>query len=175
MREADPGRARRLIAFVVPETDLPGVSTLRDAVASALPGYMVPGAVVVLDELPLTPNGKVDRLALRALQVNAPAAAPVLPRDVVEQALCLEWEDLMGRSRIGIDDDFFSLGGHSLMATRLRTRVAEHLGVELGVGELFRATTVRKLAELVRSHPHVFERAALLVEVLSETEQARTA
>jgi natural product biosynthesis luciferase-like monooxygenase protein len=176
----DPSGDRRLIAYVVPAAGVaghvPAAAGLREAVASALPGYMVPSAFVVLDELPLTPNGKVDRLALRVLQVAPVAAEVVLPRDVVEQALCLEWADLMGREQVGIDDDFFSLGGHSLMATRLRTRVAEHFGVELAVADLFQATTVRKLAEIVRPHPHVVERAALLVEVLSDaTEQARSA
>jgi natural product biosynthesis luciferase-like monooxygenase protein len=172
----DPSGDRRLIAYVVSTIDVPGVAGLREAVAATLPGYMVPSAFVALPALPLTPNGKVDRLALRAMQVAPAAAEIVQPRDVVEQALCLEWADLMGREQVGIDDDFFALGGHSLMATRLRTRVAEHLGVELAVGDLFRATTVRKLADVVRPHPHVLERAALLVEVLSDaTEQARSA
>jgi acyl carrier protein len=128
---------------------------------------MVPSAFVVLGELPRTPNGKIDRKALLSLQ-DVPAADIVPPRDVVEQALCLEWGAILGVAQVGIDDDFFSLGGHSLMATRLRSRIAEHFGVELSVADLFRATTVRALAELLRPLPGVAERAALLVEVMSD-------
>jgi acyl carrier protein len=128
---------------------------------------MVPNAFVVLSELPRTPNGKIDRKALKPLEV-LPAAVIVAPRDTIEQALCLEWSDILGLEQVGIDDDFFALGGHSLMATRLRSRIAEHFGVEVRVADLFRATTVRRLADLLRVHDGVPERAALLVEVMTD-------
>jgi natural product biosynthesis luciferase-like monooxygenase protein len=156
----------RLIAYVVVSGELSGTTALREHLTAALPGYMVPSAFVVLGELPLTPNGKVDRLALRSHRV-ATTVEVVPARDVIEQALCFEWADVMGLERIGIDDDFFELGGHSLMATRLRSRIAEHLGVELSIGDLLRATTVRRLAELIRHNEGVVERATLLIEVLS--------
>jgi natural product biosynthesis luciferase-like monooxygenase protein len=166
---------QRLIAYVVLSGGVPDTTALREHASGALPGYMVPSAFVVLGELPLTPNGKVDRLALRSLKVVA-ADEIVPPRDVVEQALCFEWADVMGLERIGIDDDFIELGGHSLMATRLLSRIAEHLGVELAIPDLFRATTIRKLADLIRKNPGVVERATLLIEVLSgPTEHARSA
>jgi natural product biosynthesis luciferase-like monooxygenase protein len=159
-----------IIAYVVSSgaaNTPPSPSLLRTYLSSLLPSYMVPSAFMVLGTLPRTPNGKIDRKALVPLQ-EMPAVDILPPRDIVEQALCLEWSDILGIAQIGIDDDFFSLGGHSLMATRLRSRIAEHFGVELAVADLFRATTVRALADLLRAQPGVAERAALLVEVMSD-------
>jgi acyl carrier protein len=168
--QGDRSGDQRLVAYVVPNapaSPAPEAVALREFLAGHLPSYMLPSAFVVLDALPRTPNGKIDRKALRPFE-ELPAAEIVPARDSLEQALCLEWGDLLGLAQVSIDDDFFSLGGHSLMATRLRSRIAEHLGVELAVADLFRATTVRKLADLLRPHAGVAERAALLVEVMSE-------
>ena len=168
--QSDGAGDQRIIAYVVGSgaaNTPPNPALLRTYLSSLLPSYMVPSAFVVLAELPRTPNGKIDRKALLPLQ-DVPALDIVPPRDTVEQALCLEWGDILGVAQVGIDDDFFSLGGHSLMATRMRSRIAEHFGVELSVADLFRATTVRALAELLRPQPGVAERAALLVEVMSD-------
>ena len=172
LAQTDGSGDHRLIAYVAGNTTgnvPPDAAVLREYLSASLPSYMVPSAFVVLGELPRTPNGKVDRNALKPLR-EIPAVDVVLPRDIVEQALCLEWSDILGVSEVGIDDDFFSLGGHSLMATRLRSRIAEHFGVELAVADLFRATTVRALAKVLRPHQGVTERAALLVEVMGELE-----
>jgi len=168
--QSDGAGDQRIVAYVVGSgagSTPPSSALLRSYLSSLLPSYMLPSAFVVLAELPRTPNGKIDRKALLPLQA-VPALDIVPPRDTVEQALCLEWSDILGVARVGIDDDFFSLGGHSLMATRMRSRLAEHFGVELSVADLFRATTVRALAELLRPQPGVLERAALLVEVMSD-------
>jgi len=169
LAQSDGSGDQRLVAYVVGRGSSapPNPALLRSYLLSLLPGYMVPSAFVTLKELPRTPNGKIDRKALRPLK-EALITDIVQPRDSVEQALCLEWSDILGVPAVGIDDDFFSLGGHSLMATRLRSRLAEHFGVELSVADLFRATSVRALAELLRPHEGVAERAALLVEVMSE-------
>ena len=169
MVQNDPSGEQRLVAYVVANIQLaaPSPGELRAYLSSLLPAYMVPSAFVSLNQLPRTPNGKVDRKALLPAQdLSAPAIVP--PRDTVDRALCLEWTDILGIAEIGIDDDFFSLGGHSLMATRLRSRIAEHFGVELSVADLFRATTVRALGDLLRPQPGVAERAALLVEIMTE-------
>jgi acyl-CoA synthetase (AMP-forming)/AMP-acid ligase II len=178
MAQSDHAGDQRLVAYVTGRpgaSATPNTAVLREYLAALLPSYMVPSAFVLLDELPRTPNGKLDRKALKPLEDLAPTEA-VPPRDTLEHALCLEWADVLGLPSVGIDDDFFSLGGHSLMATRLRSRLAEHFGVELSVADLFRATSVRKLAELLRPHAGVAERAALLVEVMSEAPaEARSA
>ena len=122
---------------------------VRGFVAGKLPGHMVPAAVVVVDELPVTPNGKVDLKSLPAA-VFAAEGAGREPRDPLEKSLCDVFADLLGLERIGIDDSFFDLGGHSLAATRVISRVRSVLGVELSMRHLFESPTVSLLAEQVR-------------------------
>jgi amino acid adenylation domain-containing protein len=124
---------------------------LRQYLAEALPEYMVPSAFVVLSELPLTPNGKVDRKALPApgrtrLAVDAEYVPPGTP---VEKALTEIFANLLRVDRVGIFDDFFALGGHSLMATQVVSRVRQGLGVELELRRLFAAPTVASLAACI--------------------------
>ncbi len=153
-REDTPGD-RRLTAYVVPVpmADLtPG--ELRAAVAARLPDYMVPAAWVRLEALPLTPNGKVDRDAL-----PAPASAPAWPtaqegqeaaaRTPVEERVATIMAGLLKHDRIGLDDNFFLLGGHSLLGTQLIVRVREAFGVDLTLRSLFQAPTVAGLAAAI--------------------------
>ncbi|MBO3751473.1 amino acid adenylation domain-containing protein, partial [Streptosporangiaceae bacterium NEAU-GS5] len=143
VREDRPGD-RRLVAYVVPVSG-GGVDVrqLSGFVRDRLPGYMVPAAVVALDALPLTPNGKVDRKAL-----PVPDLTPVVrhePGTPLEVALCGIFAEILGLDAVGVDDDFFDLGGHSLLATRLISRIRAVLGVEVGIRELFQASTVAAL------------------------------
>ncbi|WP_225817804.1 non-ribosomal peptide synthetase [Streptomyces echinatus] len=143
-REDRPGD-RRLVAYVVPETDTetPTTELLREAVGERLPAYMIPAAFVTLPELPLTPNGKLDRSALPRPEFGGDEyRAPDSPR---EQTLCALFAEVLGVERIGLDDDFFVLGGHSLLATRLVARVRAEMGVEIPMRILFTAPTVAEL------------------------------
>ncbi|HVT61264.1 MAG TPA: amino acid adenylation domain-containing protein [Thermoanaerobaculia bacterium] len=144
--------ARRLLAYVVLRPGCAATaSELRRHLAASLPSAMLPAAIVTLAELPLTPNGKLDRQALPAPEPTRPelAAAFVPPRDAVERTLTEIWTEVLPVDRVGIHDDFFELGGNSLLAVRLMALVERRLGVELPLSSLFRGATVARLAQLL--------------------------
>ncbi|MET7771466.1 non-ribosomal peptide synthase/polyketide synthase [Nocardia sp. NPDC005366] len=144
----DAGVGEQLVAYAVEsEPGTLSAAHLRAAAARALPGYMVPAAYVVLDALPVNASGKLDRAALPAPDRGANAyLAPVTP---VERAVALVFGDVLGRERVGRADDFFALGGNSLVATQVAARLSAELGCDLGVRDVFTATTVSELAELI--------------------------
>jgi hypothetical protein len=125
------------------------VPRLREHLRAALPEYMVPSAFVVLDALPLTPNGKADRNALPAPEPQRPDwhGAFVAPRNPTEKLLAALWAEVLGVERVGVHDNFFDLGGHSLQAAQLVSRVSKALGRDLPVKALFLHPTVAALAE----------------------------
>ncbi|MEV0810861.1 amino acid adenylation domain-containing protein [Micromonospora sp. NPDC050200] len=145
VREDTPGD-KRLTAYLVGAAEH---AALRAALKETLPEYMVPAAFVTLDALPLTPNGKLDRKALPAPVVTREASvALVEPRDDIERLLAGIWSEVLGVATLGIDDDFFDLGGHSMLATQVvaKIRKAEHGGRAVGVMDLFQQRTIRELA-----------------------------
>ena len=125
------------------------VADLKARLKQHLPDFMVPSAIVMLDELPITPNGKVDK---RALPAPAPedyaSNAYVAPRNAIEETLVNIWREVLGVEQIGVYDDFFELGGHSLLVTKVATRLKQQLGVELPLRTLFEVPTVAALAEI---------------------------
>ncbi|GAA2708879.1 hypothetical protein GCM10010315_06060 [Streptomyces luteosporeus] len=137
----DASGDRSLVAYVVGDT-----KGLREHAVALLPSYMVPSRYLSLDSLPLTPNGKVDRAALPAPGAAAVAARGRAPRTPREEVLCGLFAEVLGAAQVGIDDDFFVLGGHSLKANRLINRVRKVFGAALSVHTLFDAPTVAALA-----------------------------
>ncbi|MET0134777.1 MAG: amino acid adenylation domain-containing protein [Kibdelosporangium sp.] len=144
---ADKSGLKRLVGYVV-SRQAPEPAALRDWVAEVLPEHMVPSAFVVLDAFPLSPNGKLDRSALPA-PVVAAAAGHVGPRTETEHALARIWADVLGVERVGVEDDFGSLGGDSILSSRVLSQVRTELGVELPARAVFDARTVAELAALV--------------------------
>ncbi|MEO3755455.1 amino acid adenylation domain-containing protein [Streptomyces sp. B6B3] len=144
-REDHPGD-KRLIAYVVPEAAAPVTADqVSDHAATALPPYMVPAAVVLLDALPLTPNGKLDRRALPAPDYAAHSTGRA-PRNDTEATLCTLFAEILGLETVGIDDSFFALGGDSLLAMRLIGRVRSVLDADIGIRDVFAEPTVAALA-----------------------------
>ncbi|MFG3302960.1 amino acid adenylation domain-containing protein [Micromonospora chersina] len=148
VREDSPGD-KRLTAYLVGPAEH---AALKAALKETLPEYMVPAAFVTLDALPLTPNGKLDRRALPAPVVTREASvALVEPRDDTERTLAAIWSEVLGVDTLGIDDDFFDLGGHSMLATQVvaKIRKAELGGRAVGVMDLFQQRTIRELAAYI--------------------------
>jgi amino acid adenylation domain-containing protein len=138
----------RLVAYVTGQADAaPDIAALRAHLARRLPDHMVPSAIVVLDALPLTPNGKLDRKALPAFVGPRPDTAMVAPRTPTEQALAEIWAEVLGVETVGVQHSFFDLGGHSLMATRVITRIRDVFDIEVSLMALFEARTIEALAE----------------------------
>lgn len=149
---------KRLVAYLVKmheardEASL-SVEGLRGYLKSRLPDYMIPSAFVWLDGLPLTPNGKVDRKALPAPDSTRRLEGEtyVAPRNAVEETLAAIWSELLGVERVGVFDNFFDLGGHSLLATRLLSSLRKIFRLELTLREVFEATTIARLVEILRA------------------------
>ncbi|MEE2048157.1 AMP-binding protein, partial [Nocardiopsis tropica] len=147
VREDAPG-ARTLVGYVV--GTVTDTAALRDRLCARLPGYMVPSAVVVLESLPLTANGKVDHRALPA--PPARTVDYVRPREGAEHAAAEEFAAALGLERVGARDDFFALGGDSILSIQAVSR-ARAAGVELTSRDVFSHPSVAALAEVARVRP----------------------
>jgi amino acid adenylation domain-containing protein len=154
-REDQPGDVR-LVAYYLRHAGSPPnaeeASVLRAALARRLPEYMVPSALVALSAFPETPNGKLDRKRLPAPASTDLARAEtfVAPRDELETSLEALWRDVLGGAPVGVHDNFFSIGGHSLLAVRLLSRVRKTLAIDLSVAALMKGPTIGLMAEQIR-------------------------
>jgi amino acid adenylation domain-containing protein len=163
VREDNPGD-KRLVAYVVseqPPSEMLDSDAILAHLRSKLPAYMIPSAVVELQELPLTSSGKVDRKALPWVQQSR-LPARLLPRDELELKLTILWEELLNVAPIGRRDNFFSLGGHSFLAVALMNRIKERFGQELPVSVLFEEPTIEHLGDAIRHSYHPAERSNLV-------------
>ena len=141
-----------LVAYVVPaEGSTPAVALLRSPLAELLPDYMMPSRFVALAELPLNANGKLDAAALPDPATHALPESPAgrAPATATERRLLEIVSDVIGRSDIGVDDDFFLVGGHSLLGTQVVVRSRDAFGVELTLFHLFEGRTVASLATII--------------------------
>jgi amino acid adenylation domain-containing protein len=163
MREDVPGD-RRLVAYVV--ADSITADGLQQALRTSVPDYMVPAALVWLDALPLTANGKVDRGRLPVPSGERPALVQeyTAPRTPDEETLARIWSEVLRLDRVGIHDNFFALGGHSLTAMQVIARVRDAFAIELPLRPLFESPTIAAVARLIeeeRIAPSLQESAAM--------------
>jgi len=147
----DESANKRLIGYVIPKQQAPSISDLRHFLLNKFPEYMVPSAFVLLKSLPLTSNGKIDRRALPAPEQTRPEleAIYVAPRTLVEEQLAEIWAQVLGLEKVGIHDNFFDLGGHSLLITQLLAKVRDTFKVNLSLRSLFQDPTVANIAKKI--------------------------
>ncbi|MFD4371110.1 amino acid adenylation domain-containing protein [Streptomyces sp. NPDC058486] len=152
--QGEPRGAKRLVAFVVPQTAHDVPKDLRDFLGTKLPRYMVPDVHVRIDALPLTANGKVDRRALVVPEQVADEMAPPFqaPRTPIEEIVADVWATMLETDRVGVHDNFFALGGDSLMAMRAVVHLRKELGTELPIRVLFDNETLEDTALVIEQH-----------------------
>ena len=165
VREDTPGE-KRLVAYVVATAP---IADLRDRLRGMLPGYMLPAAFVALDALPLTRNGKVDARALPPPEYGEAADQYVAPRTTVEQVMTEIWADVLGRERVSVTDDFFALGGHSLLVMILTSGIEAAFGVQLPIRTVFDGPTLEAMAAEVE------RRVSAQIAAMSESEAEQLA
>jgi acyl carrier protein len=142
-----------LCAYIVGK-DIDSKELKRD-MSQSLPGYMIPTNFMMLDRMPLTPGGKIDKTALPDPQYEAGREEYVAPRDEIEKKLLEIWCEVLGidplkvSRSIGIDDNFFDLGGHSLKATALVSTLHEKLNIKIPLVEIFKTPTIRGIAAVI--------------------------
>ncbi|UCH96983.1 MAG: amino acid adenylation domain-containing protein, partial [Candidatus Aminicenantes bacterium] len=162
-REDKDNTDRVLCAYVVSDEKM-DTSELRNFLSDKLPGYMIPAYFVWLDKFPLTPNGKIDRKALPVPEYEA-GARYMAPRNDIEEKLAAIWTEILGRdalhasqlrTSLGIDDNFFLLGGHSLKAAILAAKIHQALNVKLPLAEIFTMPTIRQLSDYIEGKEKEF-------------------
>jgi amino acid adenylation domain-containing protein len=152
----DTSGEHRLVAYAVGDgTEPPVVSDLRAALKGRLPDYMVPSVFQFLDALPLTPNGKIDRKALPAPDGARPRldANYIVPRTALEHSIAAVWQEVLGVTTVGVFDNFFDLGGHSLLLVKAHARLRDVSAKTLSILDLFRYPTIDALAKYISQAP----------------------
>jgi acyl carrier protein len=152
----------QLLAYGIASTDsaLKLPDDWKSVLGKSLPAYMIPQAVTLLSHWPLTPNGKIDRNALPKPQSTANDIPYVAPRNDIEEIICDIIRRILSVERVGVHDNFFDLGGHSLAASRAIVQIREHFQIDIPLNVLFEMTTVEKLAAYIKASQWALESAA---------------
>jgi long-subunit acyl-CoA synthetase (AMP-forming) len=180
----DASGDRRLAAYLVHQNaPVPTHAELRDYLREHLPPHMVPASYVVLERLPRTPNGKLDRQSLpeaNGFHQLESAVAYLEPQTDAERVIAETWQETLGREKVGLNDNFFDLGGHSLLMLRVHSKLRERLKLEMSIVDMFSYPTVSALAERLRSEPEQTpsfaqheERAAASVQAMKRRRRLR--
>src|SRR5262249_49308744 len=153
LRQDVPGD-KQLVAYVVAAPNAASSALdLRDFLGRTLPRYMIPARFVVLDRLPRSANGKIDRSALPAPEPRRPALShgEEGPRTPIEEELAIIWAQVLRVEQVGVHDDFFEVGGHSLLAVQLFARIEQTFGRKLALSTLLEGPTIREMAGALES------------------------
>jgi len=177
-REDAPGD-KLLVAYVVSDAEPPSlIADLRSRLKERLPDYMVPAAFVILDALPLTPNNKLDRRALPAPSGAVRESDYVAPSTEIEQTIADVWREVLNEDKVGINDNFFDLGGHSLLMVEANSKLRKLLNKDFSITDMFQYPTVSSLAEYLSkqdddlpSYQQSRDRARMQKEAVSRRKQ----
>jgi amino acid adenylation domain-containing protein len=149
--QEDEAGDKRLVAYIVPliQNSKFKIQNLKRFLSEKLPSYMIPSVFVLLESLPLTPNGKVDRRALPEPEGIRPEldVSYVMPQTEIERAITLVWQEVLKLEKIGVRDNFFDLGGHSLLMVRVHSLLRDRLSCDISLVDMFRYPTISALAE----------------------------
>lgn len=143
----------RLVAYVTPGTARPVVTELRAMLEVRLPDFMVPAQIVLLERMPLTPNGKIDRKALPAPSARSERGKMTAAEGDLETGIAAIWRHALGLDEVSVTENFFDLGGHSLLVVQVQRRMKEDLGREVAITDLFRFPTIRTIAAHLAGAP----------------------
>jgi len=158
---------KQICAYIIADKQITAAE-LREHMRLELPEYMMPSYFIQLDRMPLTPNGKIDRKALPEPDGSIVAGAEyAAPRNEIEEKLVKIWQGVLGIEKIGINDNFFDLGGHSLKATSMMSKIHKELSVEVPLKEIFRIPTIKGLSEYIKGHE---ENIYAAIETVEEKE-----
>jgi amino acid adenylation domain-containing protein len=155
---------KQLAAYIIAEKKVFDQKQLRHFLQSKLPDYMVPNTIVTLEKFPMTSNGKVDRQALPEPIFRVQNESKIAPRTNIEQELMAIWKEAIGSDSIGVNDNFFDLGGNSLSAVHIITDVEKQFGKTIPISKLFEAPTIESLAHLIQENS-VSTKASILVPI----------
>jgi len=163
----DPGDIR-LVAYVEAIKVFSSVESIRDFLNNHLPKYMVPNFIIILDELPMLSNGKVNRRALPEPEMNRDNLnlEYIEPRNDCEKLILGIWKSVLEIETIGVQDDFFDLGGHSLMATQIVSRIRNLFGIDVSLRTFFEGSTIGKLSNFIMSQPLAGEKILEIIQVV---------
>lgn len=180
--DSDAGEHERLLAYLVPKPNKrPSVADLRGFVREQLPDYMVPADFIVLEEWPKTPGGKIDLQALsRQPTLPAQSRTATSPQNTLEQVIAALWREVLCVEDIGRDDNFFDLGGHSLLLMKVNLRLKHHCRHDIPLVEMFNHPTISSLAEFLSGHrngysPNLLQKTQERAAVRRETSQQQRA
>ncbi|WP_443659035.1 non-ribosomal peptide synthase/polyketide synthase [Clostridium algidicarnis] len=141
-------KEKYLCAYVVSEKELNALN-LKNYLKENLPTYMIPSYFVQLDKMPITPNGKIDRKALPKPNLDELTDSYEAPRNEMEESLVEIWKDVLNIKQVGINDNFFEIGGHSLKATKLIARINKEFKIEISIKDVFYGQTIKELSHCI--------------------------